>query len=130
MDKKESSEFLTESSTFATITPQASSISRPPLSGKLIWENMKREPLLPIGCFVTLGIVLLGVRATVRGEGHKSQLLMRARVGAQFLTLAYALYAIRKYEIRNADQIEKTKQDQKRILLENAAIKPTNQVNP
>jgi Hypoxia induced protein conserved region len=43
----------------------------------------KKEPLVPIGCAVTVGFLLAGFRAFTGGNQKLSQHLMRGRVVAQ-----------------------------------------------
>ncbi|XP_077388882.1 HIG1 domain family member 2A, mitochondrial [Festucalex cinctus] len=50
-------------------------------------RKVKENPFVPIGCFVTAGILMWGLRSFVQGNSRKSQLLMRSRVIAQGLTV-------------------------------------------
>jgi Hypoxia induced protein conserved region len=50
--------------------------------------QFKADPFPPIGCAVTAAILTGGLRSFARGESKNSQKWMRARVAAQFVTIA------------------------------------------
>ncbi|XP_020646794.1 HIG1 domain family member 2A, mitochondrial [Pogona vitticeps] len=50
-------------------------------------RKFKENPFVPIGCLVTLGVLTYGFICFKRGDTRRSQLMMRARVVAQGLTL-------------------------------------------
>eukprot|EP01135_Chromosphaera_perkinsii_P001239 Nk52_evm12s163 gene=Nk52_evmTU12s163 len=58
-------------------------------------DKMKRKflenPFVPVGCFVTAGFLLGGVRAMKGGQKESSQFFMRGRVLAQGLTVVAIL---------------------------------------
>lgn len=54
---------------------------------KLI-RKTKADPLVPIFSLVTLGCLISGMRAFHTGQTNKSQMMMRARVVAQGVTIA------------------------------------------
>jgi len=56
------------------------------------WEN----PVLPVGAGLTTLALLLGLRAFRRQDKHMSQLMMRARVGAQGFTVLALLGGVLK----------------------------------
>ena len=57
-----------------------------------MWERTVRkfsaEPLVPMGCLITAGVLASGIRAFHRKDGVKSQQMMRLRVLAQGATVA------------------------------------------
>eukprot|EP00953_Heterococcus_sp_UTEX-ZZ885_P023273 12800-Heterococcus_DN1.PRE.2 len=72
---------------------------------RLIWKS-KKEPLVPIGCAVTVGFLLAGFRAFTGGNQKLSQHLMRGRVVAQGLTLAaiFAGAAMQRDKLKRAEE--------------------------
>jgi len=54
---------------------------------KLI-RKTKSDPLVPFFSLVTLGCLISGMRAFHMGQTNKSQMMMRARVVAQGVTIA------------------------------------------
>ncbi len=50
-------------------------------------KMFKQNPVVPIGCLVTAGVLLNGVYAMRKGDRAKSQLMMRYRVAAQGITV-------------------------------------------
>lgn len=67
-------------------------------------EKTKRKfyenPLVPIGCAATAGVLTMGLVSMVRGNNRRSQVMMRMRVAAQGLTVVAmvvgALFATNK----------------------------------
>ncbi|XP_039159543.1 RING-H2 finger protein ATL48-like [Eucalyptus grandis] len=47
-----------------------------------------QNPLVPIGAFVTAGVLVAGLMSFQQGDSHLGQKLMRARVIAQGVTVA------------------------------------------
>jgi hypothetical protein len=76
--------------------------SPPPLYKPELIEPKKRltllqrcykEPWVPIGCGTTVLVLSVGFGAFVNGNKALAQTMMRARVGAQFATIAAMVYA-------------------------------------
>ena len=59
-------------------------------SEKLV-RKTTAEPLVPIGCLVTVGFLSMGLRAFHKGNAVNAQKLMRGRVMAQGFTVAVML---------------------------------------
>ncbi|KAH7292682.1 hypothetical protein KP509_29G080700 [Ceratopteris richardii] len=51
-------------------------------------KKYERNPLVPLGAFATLGVLVFGLVSFRQGNHKRSQLLMRARVGVQAATVA------------------------------------------
>jgi hypothetical protein len=47
----------------------------------------KKNPLVPIGCLITAGVLIRGIYAMKQRDSIKSQMMMRYRVGAQGVTI-------------------------------------------
>ena len=64
--------------------------------GRKFRRKFKSDPFVPIGCVVTAGILFSGLgnftRQASRANSVRSQKLMRARVIAQGLTMAFLAY--------------------------------------
>ncbi len=64
--------------------------------GKKFRRKFKSDPFVPIGCAVTAGILFSGLgnftRQASRANSVRSQKLMRARVIAQGITMAFLAY--------------------------------------
>lgn len=76
-----------------------SSASSPLDEHETNWEKVQRkfsaEPLVPIGCAVTGGVLTAGIISFQKGNRKLSQTMMRARVGAQtgtIIALAYGAW--------------------------------------
>ncbi|OXB61386.1 UNVERIFIED_CONTAM: hypothetical protein H355_008241 [Colinus virginianus] len=54
-------------------------------------RKTRENPLVPLGCLCTLGVLTYGLISFKRGNTRHSQLMMRARVVAQGFTLAAML---------------------------------------
>ena len=52
------------------------------------------EPFVPIGCLVTVGFLIRGLRAFKAGQSQTSQMMMRGRIGAQAFTIAAILAGV------------------------------------
>lgn len=52
-------------------------------------QQFTQEPLIPIGCLTTAYFLGSGIRSFYNRDSIRSQKMMRARVGAQFMTLAF-----------------------------------------
>ncbi|CAF1385204.1 unnamed protein product [Adineta steineri] len=57
-------------------------------------EKAKQNPLIPIGLLATVAALTLGLRAVSRGDKWQSQMMMRARIGAQGFTILAVLASI------------------------------------
>lgn len=67
-----------------------------------IWRKLKEEPLIPIGCILTVAAFTNAYRAMRRGDHHGVQRMFRARVAAQgFTVLAMVAGGIYYAEDRN-----------------------------
>ncbi|XP_066053297.1 HIG1 domain family member 2A, mitochondrial [Chamaea fasciata] len=51
-------------------------------------RKTRENPLVPLGCLCTVGILAYGIICFKKGNTRRSQLMMRARVLAQGLTIA------------------------------------------
>ncbi|NXC48669.1 HIG2A protein, partial [Penelope pileata] len=54
-------------------------------------RKTRENPLVPLGCLCTLGVLTYGLISFQRGNTRRSQLMMRARIVAQGLTFAALL---------------------------------------
>ena len=65
--------------------------SSPSGSSELTLEKLLRkstaEPLVPIGCLVTVGFLVRGLKAFHSGQSNTSQMMMRGRIAAQAFTV-------------------------------------------
>jgi len=57
-----------------------------------LMDKLMAEPLVPIGCAVTAGVLVGGIVSFHKGNVRMSQKMMRARVLAQGATLAALAY--------------------------------------
>ncbi|NXO32938.1 HIG2A protein, partial [Cisticola juncidis] len=51
-------------------------------------RKTRENPLVPLGCLCTVGVLAYGIICFKKGYTRRSQLMMRARVIAQGLTIA------------------------------------------
>ncbi|NWU44510.1 HIG2A protein, partial [Hylia prasina] len=51
-------------------------------------RKTRENPLVPLGCLCTVGILAYGILCFKKGNTRRSQLMMRARVLAQGFTIA------------------------------------------
>jgi hypothetical protein len=63
-------------------------MQRPLSIEEKMWEKFKKEPLIPIGCAATAYFLVSGIKSFKNRDPRRAQKMMRARVGAQFATLA------------------------------------------
>ncbi|NWW09234.1 HIG2A protein, partial [Oreocharis arfaki] len=59
--------------------------------GEKLLRKTRENPLVPLGCLCTVGILTYGLISFKKGNTRRSQLLMRARVVAQGFTFAALL---------------------------------------
>ncbi|NXY50155.1 HIG2A protein, partial [Ceuthmochares aereus] len=59
--------------------------------GDKFLRKTRENPLVPIGCLCTVGILVYGLISFKRGNTRHSQLMMRARILAQGFTFAALL---------------------------------------
>lgn len=63
-------------------------------------RKFSENPLVPIGCLTTAAVLSFGLYSFKKGERQMSQYMMRARIGAQGLTVVAlivgVLYNIKK----------------------------------
>lgn len=52
-----------------------------------LWDKVRGEPLIPLGCALTVAALVNAARAVRQGDHHKAQRMFRARVLAQGFTL-------------------------------------------
>jgi len=57
-----------------------------------MWEKVKNEPLVPIGCMATAYFLASGIKSFQNQDPRRGQKMMRLRVGAQFATLAMFVF--------------------------------------
>ncbi|KAG5181331.1 hypoxia induced protein conserved region-domain-containing protein [Tribonema minus] len=80
-------------------------------------EKFKEEPMVPIGMGITLGFLGFGVFSFIRGNSVMSQRMMRGRVLAQGVTLAFLMTgaAMQRDKLRRnpqtADKVEQQFQE-------------------
>ncbi|XP_059619300.1 HIG1 domain family member 2A, mitochondrial [Phlebotomus argentipes] len=69
-----------------------------PIAGETVLEKMKRKtrenPLVPMGCAVTLTALGLGLYSFRRGDKKTAQIMMRTRVIAQGFTITALLVGV------------------------------------
>lgn len=77
-------------------------------------RRLKEEPLIPVGCILTIAAFVNAYRAMRRGDHHKVQRMFRARVAAQgFTVLAMVAGGMYYAEDRNKQkELWKLKQQQ------------------
>lgn len=51
-------------------------------------KKFSSQPLVPIGCMITVYYLGSGIKSFYNRDAQRSQKMMRARVAAQFMTLA------------------------------------------
>ena len=56
--------------------------------------QFRKQPLVPIGCAATAYFLVSGIRSFQKRDPMRAQKMMRARVGAQFATLATFVYYV------------------------------------
>ena len=70
--------------------------SQPQQSGETTLEKFIRktsaEPLVPIGCVITVGFLVRGLRAFHNGHSNTSQMMMRGRIAAQAFTVSALVF--------------------------------------
>uniref|UniRef100_A0A8C3GPU3 HIG1 domain-containing protein n=1 Tax=Cairina moschata TaxID=8855 RepID=A0A8C3GPU3_CAIMO len=59
--------------------------------GDKFLRKTRENPLVPLGCLCTVGVLTYGLISFKRGHTRRSQLLMRARILAQGFTFAALL---------------------------------------
>ncbi|NXA03105.1 HIG2A protein, partial [Sapayoa aenigma] len=59
--------------------------------GEKFLRKTRENPLVPLGCLCTAGILTYGLISFKRGNTRRSQLMMRARILAQGFTFAALL---------------------------------------
>mmetsp|Transcript_49153 Transcript_49153/g.74745 ORF Transcript_49153/g.74745 Transcript_49153/m.74745 type:complete len:131 (+) Transcript_49153:47-439(+) len=61
---------------------------RPMSFEERLYEKFRKQPLVPIGCVATAYFLISGIYSFRKRDPRRSQKMMRARVAAQFGTLA------------------------------------------
>ena len=68
----------------------------PQQSGESTLEKFIRkssaEPLVPIGCVITVGFLVRGLKAFHSGQSSTSQMMMRGRIAAQAFTIGALVF--------------------------------------
>ncbi|NXN92061.1 HIG2A protein, partial [Rhinopomastus cyanomelas] len=59
--------------------------------GDKFLRKTRENPLVPLGCLCTVGVLTYGLICFKKGDTRKSQLMMRARILAQGFTFAALL---------------------------------------
>ncbi|NWI65697.1 HIG2A protein, partial [Todus mexicanus] len=59
--------------------------------GEKFLRKTRENPLVPLGCLCTVGVLTYGLISFKRGNTRRSQLMMRARIVAQGFTFAALL---------------------------------------
>merc|ERR1719215_1210952 len=62
-------------------------MKRPLTFEEKMYEKVKSEPLVPIGCLATAYFLVSGIKSFKNRDPRRGQKMMRMRVGAQFATL-------------------------------------------
>lgn len=75
-------------------------------------RRLKEEPLVPIGCLLTVTAFVNAYRATRRGDHHQVQRMFRARVAAQAFTVVAIVAGGAYYSKDRQKQKELWKQQQ------------------
>mmetsp|Transcript_21360 Transcript_21360/g.44472 ORF Transcript_21360/g.44472 Transcript_21360/m.44472 type:complete len:105 (+) Transcript_21360:183-497(+) len=91
--------------------------SKPESVSEKAARKFKEQPLVPIGCMITVGFLASGLKSFRDGKAARSQQMMRGRVAAQGVTVA----AIIGYAALNGfkffpDKPETSEERNKRIL--------------
>mmetsp|Transcript_37896 Transcript_37896/g.55849 ORF Transcript_37896/g.55849 Transcript_37896/m.55849 type:complete len:128 (+) Transcript_37896:143-526(+) len=78
-----------------------------------LYRKVTKEPLVPAGCLITAYFLTSGIRSFMNRDSGRSQLMMRCRVGAQFLTIAaFCAYAgYENVELLRFDQPDDAKDE-------------------
>lgn len=84
-----------------------------------MWEKVKKEPLVPIGCGATAYFLASGIKSFQNQDPRRGQKMMRLRVGAQFATLAMFVFYVGldniNFEIAPQYQRAKKKEEEERL---------------
>mmetsp|Transcript_48319 Transcript_48319/g.75457 ORF Transcript_48319/g.75457 Transcript_48319/m.75457 type:complete len:95 (-) Transcript_48319:185-469(-) len=62
----------------------------------------KNSPVIPLGCVVTAGVLGSGFYQFKKGNKKTSQLLMRARVAAQAVTICAMMFSLKVQDRQKA----------------------------
>jgi len=85
-----------------------------------MWEKVKKEPLVPIGCMATAYFLASGIKSFQNQDPRRGQKMMRLRVGAQFATLAMFVFYVGldniNFEIAPQYQRAKKKEREEALL--------------
>jgi len=57
-------------------------------------RKFKSNPFVPLGCAATAGALVWGIRAFNKGKTNQSQMMMRARIGAQGFTVIALIFGV------------------------------------
>mmetsp|Transcript_6479 Transcript_6479/g.13404 ORF Transcript_6479/g.13404 Transcript_6479/m.13404 type:complete len:130 (+) Transcript_6479:179-568(+) len=84
-----------------------------------MWNKIKREPLVPIGCAATAFFLASGIKSFQNQDPRRGQKMMRLRVGAQFATLAMFVFyvGVDNINFEIAPQYQRAKKEEKDELL-------------
>mmetsp|Transcript_100 Transcript_100/g.260 ORF Transcript_100/g.260 Transcript_100/m.260 type:complete len:136 (-) Transcript_100:2181-2588(-) len=84
-----------------------------------MWEKVKKEPLVPIGCAATAYFLASGIKSFQNQDPRRGQKMMRLRVGAQFATLAMFVFYVGldniNFEIAPQYQRAKKEEEEERL---------------
>ncbi|NXW70147.1 HIG2A protein, partial [Hirundo rustica] len=64
-------------------------------------RKTRENPMVPLGCLCTVGVLAYGVICFKKGNTRRSQLMMRARVVAQGFTIASVVGGMMATAIRS-----------------------------
>ncbi|KAK0713869.1 hypoxia induced protein conserved region-domain-containing protein [Lasiosphaeria miniovina] len=89
-------------------------------------KKLKREPLIPIGCLLTVAAFTGAYRASRRGDHHQVQRMFRARIAAQGFTIVaivaggiyYSEDRERKKEFRKQQHLQESEDKRKKWIKE------------
>ncbi|NWV13386.1 HIG2A protein, partial [Ptilonorhynchus violaceus] len=69
--------------------------------GDKFLRKTRENPLVPLGCLCTVGVLAYGLISFKRGNTRRSQLMMRARILAQGFTFAALLGGVAATAIKS-----------------------------
>ncbi|CAL8115464.1 unnamed protein product [Orchesella dallaii] len=85
-------------------------------AGSKLMRKVKENPFVPIGAFATLGALSYGLWCFRQGRGRDSQMMMRARIGAQGFTIVAIMMGVFVGATpRNSNVVVKTEPPPKNI---------------
>eukprot|EP00457_Paulinella_chromatophora_P014736 gb/GEZN01015212.1/.p1 GENE.gb/GEZN01015212.1/~~gb/GEZN01015212.1/.p1 ORF type:complete len:151 (-),score=21.07 gb/GEZN01015212.1/:431-883(-) len=77
---------------------------------KRVWADIKLNPFIPIGMFLTTVALTGGVRSLIRRERHHYQYWMRRRILAQGVTIMLVIATVQYKQNKKDEEAERTAQ--------------------